>query len=123
MNESFLYESIIYGTNFFNETHIKEIKKVEYGKYIEIDLNKFEFKEKKYWDFYLNSNIRNIDEASDIIERSIIETLENIEKDKKIFGIGVSGGLDSRILLYYAKKINFNVKPFIISLKNHTEYF
>lgn len=117
INNDFLYETIVYGTNFFNNTHISEIKKINYGSYLCIDIENGKIKETKYWDFKLNSKIKDIDESAKYIEKSIIETLEHSKKENKIYGIGVSGGLDSRILLYYAKKLNFKIKPFIISKK------
>jgi hypothetical protein len=117
INREFLYETILYGTNFFNNTHIFEIKKLIYGSYLKIDLEKSKINEMKYWDFKLNSQVKDIDEASKLIEYSIIETLEKAKKEDKTYGIGVSGGLDSRILLYYAKKLGFKIHPFIISKK------
>lgn len=116
MNHEYLIESIVYGTNFFNNTHVKEIKKVDYATYITIDLSNKNIEEYKYWEFELNSNIKNIDEASKLLEENINKTLVSIEKEKK-YGIGVSGGLDSRLLLYYAKKNNIKIFPFIISQK------
>lgn len=116
MNYEYLIESIVYGTNFFNNTHVKEIKRVEYATYTRIDLLNHGIEKIKYWDFNLNSSINNIDEASDLLEEGINKTIESIDKSK-VYGIGVSGGLDSRLLLYYAKKNDIRIFPFIISQK------
>jgi asparagine synthase (glutamine-hydrolysing) len=75
------------------------------------------FEQKKYWNFRLIKNNLSINEKYDQLDNSLntaFKTIKRINDKNTIYGIGVSGGMDSRIVPYYALKNNMKLKSFII---------
>jgi asparagine synthase (glutamine-hydrolysing) len=80
----------------------------------EINLkNYWEFKYKVQKDLTLTHAIERLDNLLDNAMKSIKEKFGDIE-----YGVGLSGGLDSRIIPYYALKNNMKLKAFIIGEKH-----
>lgn len=71
----------------------------------------------KYWFFKQKENSLTILEKYDALDNALNESFKIIKKynnDNIVYGIGVSGGMDSRIIPYYAFKNNMKLKSFII---------
>lgn len=72
---------------------------------------------KKYWRFKLTGHDLSREEKYDALDSALeksFECIKNINPDGAIYGVGVSGGMDSRIIPHYANKLNMSLKSFII---------
>ena len=98
------YSTIIKGINIFENA-------------IYMNFNANVLKQSKYWYFKLIKNNLTIDEKYYQLDNALNESFKTIDKFNKediVYGIGVSGGMDSRIIPYYAFKNNMKLKSFII---------
>jgi len=102
-----------------NKSLIKGIQKVLPGEVIKI--KKDATSKRNY--FSLNQNIKkktSLTEATELID----QLLEKSVKDRLIanvpVGIFLSGGIDSSLIAYYAKKLNSNITSFTIKMENDT---
>ncbi|RLQ15598.1 asparagine synthase-related protein [Vibrio sp. SBT000027] len=71
----------------------------------------------QYWEFRLSVNELSRDEKYDALDTALTSSFKYIKNkniDSTIYGIGVSGGMDSRIIPHYAKQLKMPLKSFII---------
>lgn len=82
---------------------------------MEFDRNSL-IKKDKYWSFKLIENNLSLDEKFDLLEEALDSFFIDLKSNLKdeVFGVGVSGGLDSRLIPYYCNKHSIKVAPFII---------
>ncbi|MBB1470269.1 hypothetical protein H5232_17725 [Pseudoalteromonas sp. SG41-5] len=73
-------------------------------------------KKKKYWSFKLCKNNLTKDAKYDLLEDCLDSFFSDIASRyaNVSFGVGVSGGLDSRLIPYYCNKHEIKIEPFII---------
>jgi asparagine synthase (glutamine-hydrolysing) len=98
------YSTIIKGVNIFENA-------------IFMNFNGIKLEQKKYWYFKLIKNNLTLNEKYDQLDNALNESFKTINifnKKDTIYGIGVSGGMDSRIIPHYAFKNNMKLKSFII---------
>lgn len=103
-------------------TPYKYIKKLENGSNLIFNLNKFTFSVKKYWEYKIEPDYSHDEQYWK--ERLEFE-IDRSVKDRLISdvptGVFLSGGLDSSIITYHAKKyFNDNLKTFSIKFENKT---
>ena len=75
------------------------------------------FSIKKYWHFNLKKNKLTKEQKYDEIDRLLsasFKTIKELNPENTVYGIGVSGGLDSRIIPHYALKYGMKLKSFIV---------
>lgn len=76
------------------------------------------FEIKQYWDFRLQADDNlSIEEAVEKIDSALDSAMKQIKEKNNpsaTYGLGLSGGLDSRLIPYYARKHNMSLKSFII---------
>lgn len=118
-------EIIVYNRSLFHKTFLNNYKFLSPGNYIELDLSKLnrnhKIVEKKYWEmkFEPDNNLI-LEEAVAKTEEIFSETFKLIRdkysEDMK-FGIGLSGGLDSRLIAFYAEKYNIDLVPYCVGEK------
>jgi len=105
------YKTIIKDLNFFPPANIGEFS-----------LNKQTFSLNQYWDFRLQPNKElNFEEAAERFDNDLENAMKQIKEKNSTsatYGVGLSGGLDSRLIPYYALKHNMNLKSFIIGEKS-----
>lgn len=84
-------------------------------------LDDFNFQIEQYWDFkYKPNKSITLNEAIDKLDCLFYKSMKQIKEKndpKTIYGVGLSGGLDSRLIPYYALKNNMNLISFIIGEK------
>lgn len=104
-NKQFLY----YGFLVDNSTHIKEIKRIFPGNYLEVEC----MEEKQYFRFS-NCNVLNLtqNEYIELIDKTFRNALK-IEFDKDIeYGfehlVDISGGMDARVINYVANEMGYS---------------
>lgn len=73
----------------------------------------------RYQEFHYANKIKNIDDAVESMDRALDKMFECLKKKwgDQTFGMGLSGGLDSRIIPHYAKKYNLRLTSFNICNK------
>ncbi len=88
--------------DFSKETFYKNIFQVKQGTYLEFNLNKNTFHEKKYWDLTISEN-----KSSSLDLHKLFKNSFNLQQqtDTKI-GINVSSGIDSNLMISYLNQIN-----------------
>jgi len=72
---------------------------------------------KKYWLFKQERNNLTESEKFDMIDKKLFECFDTIKKlnsKDTVYGVGISGGMDSRIIPHYALKNGMKIKSFII---------
>ena len=102
-----------------NKSLLKGVQKVLPGQFIKI--KKDEIIKRNYFSFIHNKKREiNLKEATE----SIDQLLEKSVKERLIadvpIGIFLSGGIDSSLIAYYAKKFDRNIKSFTIKMGNDT---
>jgi len=66
----------------------------------------------------LKNQMMNIINKLDHFVDQAIKRIRDMNPKTSIFGLGLSGGLDSRVVAYYAKKNNLPLKTFIFGEEN-----
>jgi asparagine synthase (glutamine-hydrolysing) len=99
----------------------KEIKEVESGSFLEINLNNLEIKEKEYFDLlslYKKPKITNFNEAINLVEESLEKSVKNrlISSDVEV-GAFLSGGIDSGLIVAKASEFQ-NLKTFTVRFES-----
>lgn len=122
INIQSMKEIIVHNRALLHNTIINNYKFIEPATFMEIYLNKnIEIKKKKYRQFNFNVNdTLEIDEVINQIEKyfdSTFKMLKNKYSPKTKFGVGLSGGLDSRLVAYYCNKYNMKLIPYCIGEK------
>jgi len=89
------------------KTPYKEIKEIESGSFLEVDLNNLEIKTTEYFDIlnYNSPKITNFNEALNLVDESLEKSVKNrlISSDVEV-GAFLSGGIDSSLVVAKASK-------------------
>ncbi len=115
-------EIIIHGTAIGNSTVVKNYEFVPAASMGEVKLNEsLEMNYKRYWKFKFQPDPSiQLEDAADQIHKLFNETFALMEKKfpkGTKFGVGLSGGWDSRLVVAYAKKHHLNIVPYCIGEK------
>ena len=101
-----------------NKSLLKGIQKVLPGQFIKIKKN--EIIKKNYFSLIHNKKEISLKDATE----SIDQLLEKSVKERLIadvpIGVFLSGGIDSSLIAYYAKKFDSNITSFTIKMENDT---
>ncbi|GGG42986.1 asparagine synthase-related protein [Epilithonimonas arachidiradicis] len=106
-----IYSLLTFGNMLENQSPINQVFKILDGYYLEIELKNQSVVEKKYFDLekteYFKENKKNaIQELNSIFSENVLwEYQKDNELNSKHFTL-LSGGLDSRMALLYAEKLN-----------------
>ena len=101
-----------------NETIFKKINFLLNGEILKLNQNKIFLKRKSYFTYY--PKFKKIDYHIDNVSNNLKRALKKLD-NKKTFNLGLSGGLDSRILLAYLKNEEFNFQTHIYGTNNFDE--
>lgn len=112
-----LKEHVFFNTGLRHNTIFNNLKIVPPATLVEINTSSKEVLLEKYWTFKFKKSdkttAQKMDEFDSIMNNAFQSIKKNNPKDS-IYGIGISGGLDSRIIPYYADKNKLSLKSFII---------
>tara|TARA_B100001059_G_C17826929_1_gene581983 strand:- start:1076 stop:2956 length:1881 start_codon:yes stop_codon:yes gene_type:complete len=103
-----------------NKSLIKGVQKVLPGEFIKICKNKIS--KRNYFTIHDNNKNKKISltEASKLIDQLLKKSVkERLVADVPV-GIFLSGGIDSSLIAYYAKKFDSNIASFTIKMENDT---
>lgn len=105
----------------FHKTIIKNLKFFPPASIGEFSLLKGDFKITQYWDYkYKQDKNLDIDDAIERFDHLLDNAMKQIKEKndpKTSYAIGLSGGLDSRLVTHYALKHGMKLKSFIIGEK------
>lgn len=108
------------------ETIIEGLKIVGVGNFNVFDYSNNKLMSTLYWRFKRNKvkekDIDNVVKGLDIALNKTFKTIKQKMGEVR-YAVGVSGGLDSRIIPYYAKKNGMNIKGFILGCKRPHKIF
>lgn len=115
-------EMIIHSVGILHSTAVKFYEMMPAASYVEINLDEsLKLDYKLYWnfEFHPDKNIR-LQDAADHVYEIFDETFAMLAKKyppETRFGVGFSGGWDSRLIVAYAQKYNMNIVPFCVGEK------
>lgn len=127
INTVSVYEFVFFEYPLFEKTFIKSIEYLPLGTIVKIDLKSNSLMEIRYYDyrFQVNTNFKAqkvINELDKLFDKSIIR-IKKINPPQSVYGLGLSGGMDSRLTAYYAVKHKLRLKTFIYGEKKSDAYF
>ena len=106
---------------------IKKIKFVPLGTIIEYDYIKNHIATHQYHKYKINCRIiTNIDEEIEYLNKlldSSIQKIKNLFDSNTHYGLGLSGGMDSRLIAYLALKHKMKIKSFIFGENKSDAYY
>lgn len=119
-------QQIVFFTPLNDRTILKGVKVVPAATILTINLDAESVTSERYWQFrYLNNRLSR-DDKLDLIDETFtnaLGTINAINPNEDSFAVGISGGLDSRIIPYYAKKNGMQVEGFTIGLERPRRLF
>lgn len=119
INAQALKEQMVFNTTLDHNTIVNGIKMMAPSTILTLNGHGRQVKINKYWNFKLNRSIEKISKAEKI-ERfdfeltNVFKLIKNINPSDTVYNIGISGGMDSRIIPFYAQKANLKLESFII---------
>lgn len=114
-------EFAVFHHALFHKTIVKNVNFLPPASIGEFSLEGHTCNLKQYWDFRykLNEHLT-ISEAADRLDRLLDNGVRQIKErngEYVVYGVGLSGGLDSRLIPHYALKHNLALRSFIIGEK------
>lgn len=110
----------------FFKTFIRNIYYLPPGCLGVYNTTKFDLKINKYFNFcYQNSNEIDIELATINVDKILNKLMQDIKKEcgDVRYAVGLSGGLDSRVIPYYAKNNGMKISSFIFGTKKPHNLF
>lgn len=127
VNKDSLMEFIFFEYPLFEKTFLKSIKYVPLGSIYKFDLNRKILVKKQYYDYAFNIdpkfNIKKGVKRLEVLINNAFRRIKKINPPNTVYGLGLSGGMDSRLISYYALKNNLKLKTFIFGEKNSDAYY
>jgi len=117
-----LKEFVVFSKFFSGKTIIKNLNFFPPASICEFSLMNRTFELKQYWDFRFQTDYTlSIDEAIERMDRALDNAIKQIKEKNNsnaTYGIGLTGGLDTRLIAHYALKHKMRLKSFIIGEKS-----
>lgn len=121
-----IYESLTHFYPLIDGTIIRNLKWLRPSTFGEYSYLNGELKIDEYWEFkYVPNNQINFDDAVDRLDKILNNTMRKIKSKcgDVQYSVGLSGGLDSRIIPYYAQKNGLKLNAFIIGNSKPKKFF
>jgi len=127
INIQHVKEFVIFGRPLFFKTIVNNL-----NFFPAASISKFSIKDKilninNYWDFkYTPDDNLSLNEAAERIDMFLSNALRRIKEKhnpETVYGSGLSGGLDSRLIPHYAVKYRMRLKNFIIGERKPNKLF
>lgn len=115
-----LKQQIMFFTGLNNKTIMKGVKTVPAASIVTVDFNNSSEKVNRYWSFHYKQNTLSYEEKLDLIDdtfNNALGTIKKLNPNESSFAVGISGGLDSRVIPHYAQKNNMNIEGFTIGIE------
>lgn len=124
VDEVSLKEHVFFYVSIQHNTILKDLKILPNASYTVVKNKTINIK--KYWYFKLEENHFSTEKKYDLLSDSFEKTIKKIKtlnSKSSVYGIGVSGGMDSRLVPYYALKNNMELHSFIIGQEKPNYFF
>jgi len=121
-----IYEFMIFECPLFEKTFIKTIRFLSIGTFYEFNITSHSLEKTQYFNytfkipdtFDVEENYTKLDKLYEIA----IQRVKKINPPNAVYGLGLSGGMDSRVVAYYAKKNDLKLKTFIFGNEKSDAY-
>lgn len=119
LDEAKVREFLFYSFSLFDDTVFTNIKRLPPASIIEINTDTADFCTRVYDEFIMSGEYRSTSDAADGLDNYLDRYFKYHYQEGVKYGIGMSGGLDSRVGAYYAKKNGYDIKPIFIGVKRN----
>jgi len=121
-----IYEFMIFECPLFEKTFIKTINFLSIGTFYKYELSSNSLEKKQYSDytFKIPSNF-DVDKSFDKLYNlydNAIQRVKRLSPPEATYGLGLSGGMDSRMVAYFVKKNNLKLRTFIFGSEKSDAY-
>jgi asparagine synthase (glutamine-hydrolysing) len=105
-------------------TLLKNVKQVQGGTYLVIDLNTMKIEETKYWDMnYQPDNSMTFQDSKELLREALTSSIKDRISVERKKAITLSGGIDSSVIFGLASQItNEKLDAFTLSFQNGGNY-
>lgn len=120
IDEKKAIEYLLYTESFFEDTCISDVYRGDAASICCIDMRSLERKNHVYNIFKMTGETSSVEEAADSLYNALHDYFVSHKGNGEAhFTIGMSGGLDSRVGAYFAKKCGYSVNPIFIGKKKN----
>lgn len=119
LDEEKVREFLFYSLCLFEDTVFTNIKRVIPASITEIDVKSGDSRATVYDHFVMSGACKCVDDAAESADRYLDKYFREHYCPGVKYGIGMSGGLDSRVGAFYAKKHGYDIKPIFIGVKRN----
>lgn len=119
-------ENIILPYPLFDGTYVKGVRILLPGVFACYNVGNNKLDKYTYYNFkYSTDSNLSLEKATERMDSILDNAIKSIKNDcgDVQYAIGLSGGLDSRVIPYYAKKNGLRLKSFIIGVKRPHKFF
>lgn len=104
------------GYPLFDGTYIKDLHVVNSGMFFQYDWARDDLSIQKYYFLSVYGSDQSLEEAADKLDETLNNAFNRIysETGDMRFAVGLSGGLDSRLIPHYAKQNHMNLSSYIL---------
>ncbi|MDZ7878449.1 MAG: asparagine synthase (glutamine-hydrolyzing) [Saprospiraceae bacterium] len=121
INENNISQYFRFGFMYKENTPYLDVKEVEGGSYLLIDINTLEIKKEKWWnihDLYTQPNSDSFDLALEKVDSYLDKAVQRrVEASDLEVGSFLSGGIDSGLVTAIASKYNKQLRTFTVSFQ------
>lgn len=121
----YIYEYMAIPYPLLNRTFIKNIKILLPNSILEFSFKDFVIEEKELFSVFYSCDKSDIEEQLNIFNDALEKTMVRIKNEcgDVRYGVGISGGLDSRIIPHFAEKAKMDLYGFIFGVKRPHKLF
>lgn len=110
-------EFLLFSVPLFGHTIFCDIEKLPPASMLSMDIHSLRVQSDSYDHFRMTGTMQTVQDCAQACYEAVDSYFSNHAADDVCFGIGVSGGLDSRVGAYFAQKYHFNIYPFFVGQK------
>lgn len=110
-------DQLCWGTTFGEATIVNGISRLGPARVYSLDCGKCELNVQEYEDFVPSKKVMSPKIAAENLYKIIDKKFSENPRKEEIFGLGLSGGLDSRVAAFFATRHHYKIKPFFIGNK------
>lgn len=112
-------EYLIFSESFFQDTIFKDIVKLAPATIASINIKTGSIARKVYDQFIMSGTYSSVEECAEKAYEALDLYFLNHKQSDETFTLGMSGGLDSRVGGFFAKKHEYKVRPIFIGVKKN----
>jgi asparagine synthase (glutamine-hydrolysing) len=121
-----LKQQLVFSHCLGDKTILKDVGSVPAATILDIYFETSVIKKNRYWYFRYSSNSLSYDDKLDLMDETLNKSfsiIKSLNPNEKSYALGVSGGMDSRIIPHYASKNDMEIEGFTIGLERPRKIF